>query len=247
METTNIPWPVIAMKLAELGKKPAWLAIQLRTGTNTITNWKKRGGAPLSRVREIADALQCSADDLLSPVIQPTHGFGAGDDSNKRHNPSMIADSPHIVGDIIGTHNTEPGPKSAGPYPLISWVQAGAWENIVDNFAPGDAEQWIEAPVKVSNASYWLRVRGESMFDPGGRWSFKDGDLVLVEPHSYAENGSLVVVRLDDDSEATFKQLIVEGDRRFLKALNPNWPNRIFEVNGNATICGVVKAKTEVF
>lgn len=247
METTNIPWPVIAMKLAELGKKPAWLAVQLRTGTNTITNWKKRGGAPLSRVREIADALQCSADDLLSPVIQPTHGFGAGDDSNKRQNPSMITDSPHIVGDIIGTNNTEPGPKSAGPYPLISWVQAGAWENIVDNFAPGDAEQWIEAPVKVSNASYWLRVRGESMFDPGGRWSFKDGDLVLVEPHSYAENGSLVVVRLDDDSEATFKQLIVEGDRRFLKALNPNWPNRIFEVNGNATICGVVKAKTEVF
>lgn len=247
METMNIPWPVIAQKLASLGKKPAWLAVQLRTGTNTITNWKKRGGAPLSRVREIADALQCSADDLLLPVIQPTHGLGTGDDPNKRQNPSMITDSPHIVGDMIGTSNTEPGPKSAGPYPLISWVQAGAWENIVENFAPGDAEQWIEAPVKVSNASYWLRVRGESMFDPGGRWSFKDGDLVLVEPHSYAENGSLVVVRLDDDSEATFKQLIVEGDRRFLKALNPNWPNRIFEVNGNATVCGVVKAKTEVF
>jgi hypothetical protein len=37
METTNIPWPVIALKLATLGKKPAWLALQLRTGTNTIT------------------------------------------------------------------------------------------------------------------------------------------------------------------------------------------------------------------
>ena len=85
------------------------------------------------------------------------------------------------------------------------------------------------------------------MYDPTGKRSFKDGDLVLVEPHAHAENGSLVVVRLDDESEATFKQLIIEGGRKFLKALNPNWPNRIFEVNGNATICGVVKAKTEVF
>lgn len=247
METTNIPWPLIAQKLALLGKKPAWLAVQLRTGTNTITNWKKRGGAPLARVREIADALQCSADELLSAAAQPTHISAIADESIKRQISGMIADSLRLPGDKIGTNNTEPGPESTGPYPLISWVQAGAWEEIVDNFAPGDAEQWIEAPVKVSKNSYWLRVVGESMLDPTGKRSFKDGDLVLVEPNAYAENGSLVVVRLDDESEATFKQLIVEGGRRFLKALNPNWPNRIFEVNGNATICGVVKAKTEVF
>lgn len=247
METTNIPWPVIAQKLAALGKNQAWLAVQLRTGTNTITNWKQRGGAPLSRVREIADALQCSADDLLLPVEQPTHISASADESIKRQISGMITASSHLSDDSIGKSNTEPGPEGTGPYPLISWVQAGAWEGIVDNFAPGDAELWIEAPVKVSKSSYWLRVCGESMYDPAGKRSFKDGDLVLVEPNAHAENGSLVVVRLDDESEATFKQLIIEGGRKFLKALNPNWPNRIFEVNGNATICGVVKAKTEVF
>jgi SOS-response transcriptional repressor LexA len=247
METTNIPWNVIQQKLDTLVKNQAWLALQLRTGTNTITNWKKRGGAPLARVREIAEALQCSTDELLSAAAQPTHISAAADGPIKRQISGMITDSLQIVGDMIGTNNTEPGPEGTGPYPLISWVQAGAWERIVDNFAPGDAEQWIEAPVKVSKSSYWLRVCGESMYDPMGKRSFKDGDLVLVEPHAYAENGSLVVVRLDDESEATFKQLIIEGGRKFLKALNPNWPNRIFEVNGNATICGVIKAKTEVY
>jgi SOS-response transcriptional repressor LexA len=247
METTNIPWHVIQQKLDTLTKNQAWLALQLRTGTNTITNWKKRGGAPLARVREIAEALQCSTDELLSAAAQPTHISAAADGPIKRQISGMITDSLQIVGDMIGTNNTEPGPEGTGPYPLISWVQAGAWERIVDNFAPGDAEQWIEAPVKVSKSSYWLRVCGESMYDPMGKRSFKDGDLVLVEPHAYAENGSLVVVRLDDESEATFKQLIIEGGRKFLKALNPNWPNRIFEVNGNATICGVIKAKTEVY
>lgn len=247
METMNIPWAVIALKLAALGKKPAWLAVQLRTGTNTITNWKKRGGAPLARAREIADALQCSADDLLSAAANPDHNSATTDNSIKRQISGMITGSSQIQDDKIGNANTEPGPEGTGPYPLISWVQAGAWERIVDNFAPGDAEQWIEAPIRVSTSSYWLRVCGESMYDPLGKRSFKDGDLVLVEPHAYAENGSLVVVRLDDESEATFKQLIMEGGKKYLKALNPTWPNRIFEVNGNATICGVVKAKTEVF
>lgn len=247
METTNIPWPVIAQKLAELGKKPAWLALQLRTGTNTITNWKKRGGAPLARVREIAAVLQCTADDLLPIGAKSPHSSDQIDESIKQQISGMITDSMAAVSDKIGTNNTEPGPEGTGPFPLISWVQAGTWESIVDNFAPGDAEEWIEAPRTVSKSSYWLRVCGESMYDPMGKRSFKDGDLILIDPHVDAENGSLVVVRLDDESEATFKQLIVEGGRKFLKALNPNWPNRIFEVNGNATICGVVKAKTEVF
>lgn len=247
MEKMNIPWPVIAQMLAEQGKTQAWLAVALRTGTNTVTNWKNRGGAPLSRARDIASALKCSTDDLLGRAETFAHNYVSAGLSNKSQSSGMITASPSAKGDKIGKNNTEPGPKGTGPYPLISWVQAGAWEQIVDNFAPGDAEEWIEAPRRVSNASYWLRVCGQSMYDPMGDRSFKDGDLILVEPYAHAENGSLVVVRLDDESEATFKQLIIEGGRRFLKALNPNWPNRIFEVNGNATICGVVKAKTEVY
>lgn len=139
--------------------------------------------------------------------------------------------------------NVEPGPDLKGTYPLISWVQAGAWRQIVDNFAPGDAEEWLDSPVRASEHSFYLRVRGESMYDPADHKSFRDGEIVLVDPNCDAENGSFVVVRLDDNSEATFKQLIIEGDRKYLKALNPTWPNRIFEVNGNATICGVVRTK----
>ena len=44
----------------------------------------------------------------------------------------------------------------------------------------------------------------------------------------------------------TFKQLIIEEGHRYLKALNPDWPHRIIEVNSNATICGVVGFKGEV-
>ena len=65
----------------------------------------------------------------------------------------------------------------------------------------------------------------------------------VVDPDAAAEHGKNVVVRLDDEQEATFKNLVVEGSRRFLRPLNPDWPEKMIEVNGNATICGVVVGK----
>jgi len=71
---------------------------------------------------------------------------------------------------------------------------------------------------------------------PGG-----DGDIGVLPDH-----GKYVVVRLDDSNEATFKQLVIEGGRKYLKALNPDWPDRIIEVNVKATICGVIVFKGQM-
>lgn len=142
--------------------------------------------------------------------------------------------------------NIESGPDIRGVVPLISWVQAGDWCGIVDNFAPGDAEEWLPCPVAHGPRTYVLRVRGESMWNPHGRPSFQDGDLIFVDPDRDAIHGSMVVVRLDDEQEATFKQLVVEGSRCYLRAANPLWPNPILQINSNATICGVVILKAEI-
>ena len=39
---------------------------------------------------------------------------------------------------------------------------------------------------------------------------------------------------------ATFKQLVEEDGRRYLKADNPDWPERIVEAEDDAAVCGVV-------
>lgn len=131
--------------------------------------------------------------------------------------------------------------------PLISWVQAGAFNKISDPFQPGDADEWLQCPAKHSSKSYALTVRGTSMYAPGSEQSFREGDRIFVDPEREAHHRSLVIARLDDEAEATFKQLLIEGNKRYLQALNPNWPNRIIEVNGNCTICGVVIGKWESF
>lgn len=141
--------------------------------------------------------------------------------------------------------NVMPGPELQGVYPVISWVQAGNWTEVIDLQHPGLAEEWLPCPGKCGPNTYALRVVGESMYDPTGRRSFREGDLIFVDPDKQAENGSLVVVKLTDDHKATFKQLIIEDDQKYLKALNPSWPNRIMPINGNAVMCGVVIYKVE--
>ena len=137
--------------------------------------------------------------------------------------------------------NARLGPDIRSLHPVISWAQAGDWMEIADDYEPQYGDELLPCPVKCSQDAYVLRVLGISM-EP----KFHDGDLIFVDPHVDPTGGKYVVVMLEDTAEATFKQLIVEGGRQYLKALNPEWPNRIIEVNQNARICGVVVFKGEM-
>jgi SOS-response transcriptional repressor LexA len=73
---------------------------------------------------------------------------------------------------------------------------------------------------------------------------YQDGDIIFVDPDAQAEHGKNVVVRLEDGKEATFKHLVVEGEYKFLKPLNPDWPGpKLIQVDDNATVCGIVIGK----
>lgn len=128
----------------------------------------------------------------------------------------------------------EPAPAVTTRLPLISWVTAGHWRAVIDSFQPGDADAWVETTKRVGPSAFALTVRGDSM-EP----RCPDGAIIVVDPDREAVNGSLVVVRLDKDEEATFKRLVIEGGRRFLAPLNPRYP--VLEITGPATICGVVR------
>ncbi len=128
---------------------------------------------------------------------------------------------------------------------MISWVQAGAWAEIIDNHAPGDAEEWRLTTAKVSPQAFALRVVGDSMTNPHGSPSIPEGYIIIVDPNKHANNGDLVVARLDDSMEATFKKLVIDGSKHYLKPLNPAYP--VIEINGNCTICGkVVKVELDL-
>lgn len=139
--------------------------------------------------------------------------------------------------------NVSEGPSIRGLVPLLTSVQAGVWAEISGSFQKTDALDWLPCPVKHGPKTFCLVVEGESMRNPGSRPSYEPGDIIFVDPDRWHKPGDRVVARLDDQETATFKQYMEEDGRKMLKALNPDWKPRYIDINGNASICGVVVGK----
>ncbi len=125
-------------------------------------------------------------------------------------------------------------------YPEISWVQAGMWTELCDNFAPDESTVWHQCHIDLGPCGFVVTVRGPSMTAPPGAYpSFPDGIKLFVSPDTEVLPGKFVVVRRDN--KATFKKLtLVDGDL-YLEALNPEWPERYIKLGADDHFCGVVR------
>lgn len=121
-------------------------------------------------------------------------------------------------------------------YPVLSSVQAGAWSEAIEPYTLKDIDLWLESDSHIQGDAFWLLVDGDSMTAPAGL-SIPEGTYVLFDTGREAVNGSLVVAKLSDSNEATFKKLIIDGGQKYLKGLNPQWP--LVSINGNCRIIGV--------
>lgn len=117
--------------------------------------------------------------------------------------------------------------------PIISYVQAGNWCELVDAYPVGTGEDTIEIDAKWSPNTFVLRVRGDSMHP-----TLTEGALIVVDPQVEWMHNRIVVVRQNGDTEVTVKRLIKDGDTYYLKPDNANYP--IMRLEKDAHVCGVV-------
>ena len=123
-------------------------------------------------------------------------------------------------------------------YPLFTKVQAGAFSTEFNSYTQKDAVSWIPTAKKASERAFWLEVEGQSMTaPPGGKPSFPEGMLILVDPEEEVEFGDFCVARLLND-EFTYKRLSRDGGIEYLEPLNPRFD--LIPINGNCTIIGKV-------
>jgi repressor LexA len=123
--------------------------------------------------------------------------------------------------------------------PLLGVITAGSPlpgpEEIVSQ-----AAETIEVPADLAPPErlrdvYALRVRGQSMIDA----FIDDGDIVLLRYQETAENGQMVVVRLNDENAVTIKKFYREGNRVKLQPANSTM-EPIFVDATNVSIQGCV-------
>ncbi|MEH3087693.1 MAG: S24 family peptidase [Xylophilus ampelinus] len=158
--------------------------------------------------------------------------------------PEGWMDATHKVGDSnaasTGTRSLAVSGRQAGKVPVISWAQVSAYCNGDLNAEAVDAEEWFICPVPHSERTFAVRVSGESMRNPNSRPSYEEGEIIFVDPKRVGKPGDRVVACLEASGQATFKQLMEEDGRRFLKALNPDWTPRIIELPERARISGTI-------
>ena len=113
-----------------------------------------------------------------------------------------------------------------GQIPVVGVVTAGLPILAVEN-------QEGTMPWEGDPRCFALRVRGESMMGAG----ILDGDRVVVRPQTYADDGQIVVARIED--EATVKRLNRKNGQVWLLPENPAFD----PIDGSeAEIIGIVKA-----
>lgn len=130
----------------------------------------------------------------------------------------------------------------SGKMPVISWVAAGSFADVMP-VTIDDAIEWIDRPSNLSPRAFGLIIEGRSMWP-----EFKPGEIIYVEPDISPlelKDGALVVIHCNDDKQATFKQLIMGNgpEDMYLKPLNTDWPDQKIVPMGECMLVGIVDSK----
>ena len=112
--------------------------------------------------------------------------------------------------------------------PIVGRVAAGSPISAVENI-----EKYIPTNPISSPVDFFLRVKGDSMKDIG----IIENDLVGVKKASTAENGSVVVARLED--EVTLKRFVQENGKIKLVAENKNYDDILIHQNSDFSLEGI--------
>lgn len=95
---------------------------------------------------------------------------------------------------------------------------------------------FIQSPIRDREDLFALRINGDSMAS-NGPFSFPEDTIVTFDPNKEVKHGDFVLCALDSANEATFKQLVIDQQQKYLKALNPAYP--LIPFGKGATIIGV--------
>lgn len=217
--------------------KKSKIALDLNVGASTVTNWSKRG---VSKEGALAAAEKYNAD--ANYILSGMSGKPSVSDLRAQIQKIQSTTALPSIDTPEGTKKVPVDYGMSGQMPVISWVAAGSFSDVMP-VTIDDAIEWIDRPSNLSPRAFGLIIEGRSMWP-----EFKPGEIIYVEPNISPlelKDGALVVIHCNDDKQATFKQLII-GDNpedMYLKPLNPDWPDQKIVPMGECMLVGIVDSK----
>lgn len=120
--------------------------------------------------------------------------------------------------------------------PLISWQDTIRWPENLSYYQNSNDAVYIPTDINVSKLAYSLVIQGCTMGP-----LFLQGTTIVIEPTRKPQNKNFVVVYLASENEARLKQILIDGDDRFLKSLNSDSENiKMTQLNEADQFLGVM-------
>ncbi len=129
-------------------------------------------------------------------------------------------------------------PSHSRRYPVLSSIQAGKWRESLSKDALKRIDTWMESDAQLSGDGFWLHITNNAMASLSGL-SVPENSYVLFDTKRKAVIGDLVLIKLKGKDNPIFRQLILDGDLKYLKPLNPSWPISAYDNNHELLCVGI--------
>lgn len=211
----------IAKAIAASGKKKGEIAAECGVANSAVTQWIN------------GDSKSLKPENLYA--LAKATGFRAewlaiGEGVEREPASASLATEP-------GNVTPAQQPDRLYRYPVISQVAAGAWQEAIEAYEPWAYDTFELADYQAKGSAFWLKVSGDSMTSPVPP-SIPEGHLILVDTGIEPRPGDMVVAKLVDADEATFKLLVADAGQLYLKPLNPAY--RMIPIDERCRMIGVV-------
>lgn len=144
----------------------------------------------------------------------------------------LIKRTPNVSRGIQIVQQSESNGEGNSEVPLLGTVAAG---QPIEAILTHDTIS-VPKDLQGRGRNFALRVRGDSMVGE----NIEDGDIIIVASQRTAENGQLVIARVDNDN-ATVKKFYLESDFIRLEPANPQFETIRIHTPESIEIQGVVR------
>ncbi len=144
----------------------------------------------------------------------------------------------HDIHEASGIYSTTPLKRAYFQVPIINWLEAEQWLKNPDQFNAKNFSNGLITSVHVSSQAFALKVEGDIMESSSGT-SFPRDCTIIVDTDQPAQNGTYVLAKMANENGLIFRQMIIDGSKRYLKPLNPRYP--VIELTLQDLVYGVVK------
>lgn len=172
----------------------------------------------------------CDAVGLASPATVHEHIYKLEDKGFLKRIPGKARGI-----ELLPPASRVSGEEGTVEVPILGFIAAG--KPIEPHTDPNAYLTLANSMLKTKNTVYVLQVKGNSLIEDG----IRDGDYVLIEHRSEANNGDLVVAILPSGF-ATLKRIFFERDRIRLQPANSDMtPIYTTEVKIQGRVIGLIR------